>query len=358
MNPNIFQHLGKLFEALKHSRVSMPTISSFPPDKCLPSGTVGEEIVKNEDYFSLEINELYLAYDRRWWSTYDPAVLIITEFLYNKTITVVPKIVGPAMIGNTPGKLPLGVVLHDTRAVGPYPYRGGRISVTVVLYRVRHDSAARRLLHFVEQVSSAVGVPADYGTLTKVGHTILEGVESLMGMGETEPVAGHRVELDGERLQGLRSASTVLISANDQELNNLWVESGRLRTWAADKSEAPFEAADYVLYTLQRHSSRGDEMTLPFYTLYEQAIRSAMLADDEGESWKQAKASLLTLYQQMVVSPDITDREADRLFARYTEDLKEKREIARNIQKLGQGTPDRAPADRRRLKQAVSVLDL
>jgi hypothetical protein len=362
MNSGVFQQFGNLFELLKGGKIPMPTISTFAPDRCLPKGSLGEEIVKDQDYFSIEINELYLARDRLWWATYDPVVLIISEFVYGGERIIVPKVVGPSMIESQFGKLPLGIVLNDTRVVGPYPFRGDRIKITIVLYRVRHDSYARELLRLVEQVSSAVGVPADAGVLLKIGSTILDGIESLMGLGDTEPLVGHRIELDGNRLQGLRSSSTVLSTGGQDDLSTLWVDTGRLRTGTVGMSAAPFEAADYVLYTLQRQTSRGEEATLPFYGLYQQAMKSALLTDDNGESWKQAKASLLSLYQQMVVSPDITANEADRLFETYAAELKKKRANAELVSKMAIGDPVQGkaplPAQRLRLNRAVSVLDL
>ena len=119
------------------------------------------EIVRDRAYFKLYINELFLAEGRNWWATYDPVVLVITEFVYDKGRISVPMIVGPNMIQQKMGSLPHGVVLHDTRVAGPYPFRGGPVAVTVILYKVKHHDYARSLLRFVESVSSAVGVPAD-----------------------------------------------------------------------------------------------------------------------------------------------------------------------------------------------------
>jgi hypothetical protein len=358
LTSGVFQQFDNLFQLLKGGKIPIPTIAAFASERCLPRGAVGEEIVRDQDYFSIEINELFLAEGRRWWANYDPAVLIVCEFVYGGDKMLVPMVVGPSMMENQFGKLPLGVVLQDTRVVGPYPFRGDRIKISVVLYRVRHDSAARELLRLVEQISTAIGVPADAGILMKMGQTILGGVESLMGLGDTEPVVGHRIELDGNRLQGLRSSATVLSSGDPQEIGGLWIDGGRLRTGEIGASKVPYDAADYVLYTLQRHTSRGEEATLPFYELYEQALKSAVLADDSGESWKQAKANLLSLYQQMVISPDITATEADQLFAKYTESLKAKRAIAENVRKMGAAKAPQLSDARQRLNRAVSVLDL
>ncbi|MDI7865294.1 hypothetical protein MRS76_25705 [Rhizobiaceae bacterium n13] len=357
MNPGVFQQFRNLFELLRGGKIPIPIISAFPPDHCLPTGSIGQEIVKDNDYFSILVNELFLAQDRQWWATYDPVVLVISEFIYDKDKIVVPKIVGPSMIESQFGKLPLGLVLNDTCVVGPYPFRGGRISISVVLYRVRHASYARELLRLVEQISGAIGVPADAGTLSKVGGMILDGMESLMGLGDTEPVVGHRIELDGNRLQGLRSSSTVLSTAEASDLPSLWVDAGRLRTGKVGEGTSSFTSADYVLYTVQKHESRGEERSLPFYELYEQALKSAAVLDENGESWKQAKMSLLSLYQQLIVSPDVTANEADILFDKFTEDLKKKKMYIEKARNLGGEAEGHVSKQGRKLSAAMSILD-
>ena len=53
--------------------------------------------VKNENYFVVRINELFLSYSRKWFSTYDPVVFATTEFIYNAEKFAVPFVVGPTI---------------------------------------------------------------------------------------------------------------------------------------------------------------------------------------------------------------------------------------------------------------------
>jgi hypothetical protein len=87
--------------------------------------------------------------------------------------------------------------------------------------------------------------------------------------------------------------------------------------------------------------SRGDESRLPFYKLRDRAIRA--VADGEA-SWQRAKGYLISAYQEMSVSPDITQVEAGRLFDEWLETMQSERiriKTARNL-----GPEQRAPQAR------------
>ena len=56
------------------------------------------------------------------------------------------------------------------------------------------------------------------------------GLDDLLGMGETEPIAGHRIEFSPLRPGGFRSSLSALIDADDQtSVDKLMVDRGRLR---------------------------------------------------------------------------------------------------------------------------------
>jgi hypothetical protein len=269
----------------------------------------------------------------------------------------VPKIVGPDLIQQKMGKLPHGFMLHDTLVAGPYPFRGGPVAISVILYKVKHHDYARGLLKFVEGVSSAIGVPADLGTLTKVGGAILDGFETLLDLGDTVPVAGHRIEIETATTRGFVSSYSALISEGGVDVSRLRVQDGRLQMLAPGGEPQKYDAADYVLYSVAGSDRRGEDRTLPFYPMRDQAL-SAALAGDEN-SWKRAKATLLSLYQQMVLSADLTGEETDELLQKYRKDLEDCRRRSKEISAMPLGEAPR-PRDVRqdRLDKAMSVLEL
>ena len=76
-------------------------------------------------------------------------------------------------------------------------------------------------------------------------------------------------------------------------------------------------------------------------------------------SWKRAKSTLLSLYQQMVLSADLTGDETDELIQEVRNDLQKRRENSKRISAMPLGEAPR-PRDARqdRLDKATSVLDL
>ena len=348
--------LAQWAKELRSGTLPVPTVGCIPVERCRPSGSIGQEIEKNEAYFSIVLNELYLAQGRSWWAAYDPMALVISEFQYGGENVTIPSVVGPAMIKQKMGQLPHGFVLNDTRATGPYPFRGGNVAVTVILYRVKHQDYAAGLLRFIEGVSSAVGASTEMMTFNKVGAALLDGVNTLLNMRETEPVCGQRVEIDTSDIGGLRSSCSVLIAQGGLDLRQLWVENRRLRIAGGDAALAPFTSSDYVLYSITRTEARGDEEKLPYFDLRMKAVNDALSADEDR--WKRAKATMLILYEQMLASPDLTEKEVGRLFRKYREDLLQKRQDGFDLRAMSEPKDGQPRALDARLRERVALLDL
>src|SRR5262245_22267528 len=157
--PDLLARVGGFVERMRASPMPLPTVSAIARDRCAPSGVAGREIVKDKAYFTVWLNELFLAEGRSWFATYDPVAFIVTEFNYNGNKVSVPLVVGPSLISAKNPGIPHGIVLRDTCVAGPYPFRGGNVAITVILYKVKRQDYARGLLQFVESLSSAVGMP-------------------------------------------------------------------------------------------------------------------------------------------------------------------------------------------------------
>jgi hypothetical protein len=327
MPTTLVDRISEFAAWLRSDKFPLPTIAAIPASKCSPEGIAGREIERDRAYFSVEVKELFLAEGRRWWVEYSPAVLMIVEFIYGNQKISVPTLVGPNTIRQKNGQCPQGVVLENTLVAGPYPFRGGRVAITTILYRAQHHNYARSLLNFSESVSSAIGVPADLGTLMKIGSTVLDGLQTLLQLGDAEPLAAHRIEFEGGSLQGFRSSFCALIAGGADPTLVRVEDGGRLKIELENGQTIRFEQADYMLYSVNRRDRRGEISTLPFATLLDQARSAALSPEDTG--WIRAKASLSTLCQQLVLSPDLTPEEADEIMDSFKAELlklKEKRE--------------------------------
>jgi hypothetical protein len=344
---------------LRSGKFPLPTIAALGPSQCFPEGIAGREIEKDRAYFTVEVKQLFLSEGRKWYVTYNPAVLMIVEFIHGGKKISVPTLVGPNMIRQQGAQYPHGVVLENTLVAGPYPFRGGRVAITAVLYRARHHDYARALLNFVESASSALGVPAHIGTLSQIGGTVLDGLEILLKLGDAEPIAAHRIEFEGGSLQGFRSSFCALIADSEVDPSLLRVDEGRhLKVAPTNGQASRFDKADYVLYSVNRRDRRGETSTLPFATLQDQAKSAALSGEESG--WKRAKATLMALYQQMVLCPDLIAEEADEILEACKSDLlkyKKQSEDFAALSQEGDMRRDRSPVDRR-LAAAASLMDL
>jgi hypothetical protein len=350
------ERMSRFVSRLRSGPLPLPTVTQIPPRNCLPQGVAGREIEKDRSYFTVQINELYLAEGRSWWATFDPMVLVIVDFVYGRQTISIPKFIGPNLIDQKLGKVPHGFLINDIAVAGPHPFRGGRLGISVILYKVKKHDYATGLLKFVEEVSSSIGIPADMATLGKVGGAVLQGVETLLELGDTTPLAGHRIEIDGASINGLVSSFSALIAGQAVPPSSLRVEDGRLLVETAAGTDK-FAQSDYVLYSLVGMTRRGDERTLPFYSLLEQSLNAALSAEEAG--LKRAKAGLLTLYQQMVASPDLTSAETDALFDSYQKDMVAKYDRGRQIMAMSAGgVRPTLSSDEARLRDAASRLAL
>jgi hypothetical protein len=334
-------------------KIALPDVEAIPPEQCLPAGCAGDTILRDRDYFHVTINELFLSDARFGLATYDPLVLATTSFLYGGKQISVPSIVGPSLLQKAGQRLPQGIVLQDTTVVGPYPFRGGTVTISLVFYRVRCRDYAKELLRVVENVCGAIGPAADMSMLSKVSGPLIDGLNDLVGMGETEPIAGHRIELGPLKPAGFKTCYSALIEANStRQKERLLVDAGRLKI-SSSLSPEKYTAGSYVLYSVTKRDTRDDESTLPFYPIYERALRTAATGGDEA--WKAAKASFSELWQQMIASPDLTKGQANVLLEAWKKDLLAAHDAAQNISEMSMDErTEKDPA----IRGAASLLDL
>jgi hypothetical protein len=280
-------------------------------------------------YFSLRVNELHLAENRQWWVEYDPLVVVVAEFNHGQERVAAPAVIGPGLIRRQAqsDQPRYGVVLLDTRVTGPHPYRGGDVDISVSFYRVRRANHARALLKVVDSLSAALGGPGEMQAIAKAGGALLEGIEGLIGLEETVYLAGQRISLATSPLDPFAAGfSALIVPPAPENSQSLRVESRRLQVVTSDGASRPYRDSDFVLLSITGSEARGDENLLPFYATKVGALTA--LWDGEGGA-KRAKANLISAYQQMRQSPDVTPAEAGRLFEAWLQEFEtEKQRVA------------------------------
>jgi len=320
--PSLLDRIGAIWEQVRQSPAQRPSRIAIPRNNIDVGASLGGPFTRDSHYFQVEVNEMFLTYEREWFSTYDPMVLVVSEFTYDKRVEAVPYVVGPTMMERyVKEKMPTGMVFSNTRVAGLHPYRGDRLSLTVVLYRVRRENYARKFLRVIESASTALDFATGLSAYVKVGGTVLDGVEALLEMGDTEPVLGWRQEL-GQAGGGFEPGYFALVAPTESEPdpNKMGVIDNRLVYGASRDDARPFQNADYVLYSVRQAKARFDLDTLPIYPLWEQVVRAATVADDKY--WLNAKANMAALYQAMLLSPDLTSQHALELAEEYREKMR------------------------------------
>jgi hypothetical protein len=284
-----------------------PEIGFLPEDNCKPAGVVGRTIAKDRMYFELRAHEMFLASNRVLWATHDPVAVVAVSFIYNGEVISIPRVVGPSLVtaaggpSGAPGQAMHGTVLKDTLIAGPYPYRGGDVDVTVRLYAAQRDNKVRAVLRTAERLTAAIADPGGIATFERTTEAVVSAIESVFGLAPMRYLAGARLAAR-KAVQPFRSGYVAVLVPPASRLGALNVSDDRL---CCDTCEGhrPFEGSDFVLLGIHGKEYRDDESRLPFYRLRNRAFRA--VADGE-ESWQRAKGYLISAYQEMTDSPDLT----------------------------------------------------
>jgi hypothetical protein len=216
------------------------------------------------------------------------------------------------------------------------------LTLSVVLGKVKKTDYAKGLLELISGVAGVVPAATALTEHLKVAGAILDGVETLLKMGDQEALVGLRKELSPTIATGVGGTAVSLQSSYFALINQaegtfkaeeLFVKDGGLSRGTCLADAEPFRDADYVLYAVQASSERGDERALPFYDLWDQALTAAGRSD--SESWKLATTSLAALYVALMSSPDLVRGQATRLFESFKNDLVDIHKTASALQSLG-----------------------
>ncbi|MFX0205520.1 MAG: hypothetical protein ACFFDT_06000 [Candidatus Hodarchaeota archaeon] len=327
------------WNSIKQSPAIIPTKVVISPDHVDEGKKLGTIFKPHEHYFQVFINEMYLSYSREWFSVYDPMVFVITKFNYKtEEQTVyqpfdVPFVVGPMMMKKFGEKIPEHMVFSDTRVAGPHPYRGGILSLAVVLFRITRKNYVRQLLKVVENAARVLDFSTALSTYMKVAGVVMDGVESLFGLDTTKPLIGFSKQFNPSK--GFEPSYFALINMPNSKLDtaDLWVQDGQLVYGKSLSNAKPFRHADFVLYSITQTSERTDETTLPFYSQWERVVKEATVPMEDN--WQSAKSNMLSLYQTLMLSADLIRKQAEKLAKKYKDEMKRIHDNAVEMAELG-----------------------
>ncbi|WP_420335444.1 hypothetical protein [Roseibium sp.] len=295
-------------------------------------------IEPGKSYFSAHINEMFLKHDREWLSRFDPVVVVVSEHKYDSKDVIVPFIVGPEMIRKHVKDVPNGMAFYDTRVAGIHPYNGGQFALTIILAKVERVNYANEMLSFIEKTAGAFNIGETSIDLTghfKIAEALMSGVRGLFGLKETTPIMGQRMTYDHGSTPWFEAGTYAIVDKDIDKIpwEEIQVVDGRLY-----RSDKPFRDEDFVLFSITAQEERSDWRQLQFHSNFDAIVQTALKPGDN--SWEKAKAMFLSLYGELVTSPDITWPHAQIVFDALKAQMLEVKKRREGMQFLGGVTND------------------
>lgn len=333
--PDFAQLFRDLGDRIRHGERQLPTAVQIPNDHVQGGEKLNAAFARDEQYFQVRVNEMYLGDARQWFSTIDPVVFVVSEFTYAGKMQAVPFLVGPELIEKFGQKTANGTLFRNTRVAGLHPYRGGRVNLSVVLCQIERENYARKLLNIVGSMSQALDFATMLVPYIKIGNVIAEGFESLLDSKGTQPLIALRDEYDPDADKAFTPGYFVLIDKSNVSPQSLWVRDQQLFKGTSFADAAEYRDADYVLYSIVRptDNKRSDIELLPFNEVWQRVLKEAAVPKDEN--WVSAKANMASLYQTLLLSPDLTSAHADWLTDEYAKRMQQVHQRAVNLGGLG-----------------------
>jgi hypothetical protein len=323
-------------------------------------GTLSAPFEAGKHYFVVRLNEMFLAREREWASKYDPLVTVVSEFIYNGAEVSVPTAIGPSVLAKGGTATPVGrMAFVDTRVAGIHPYQGGRLTLTIILYKVQRSNHAKDLLDLIGIGAKALDFASALTPYLKIAGTLLSGIESMLRLDGTQPVIGQRIERDQDASGGIRPGYHALIDLplKGVDETKFWVKRSQLCYGDSLASATPFEAADFMLYSVVRDELRSDLELLPFRADWARVRREAQTS--VADAWTNAKINLASLIQVVRESPDLTADQAEKVVAEWKAEAVRLHKDAEQFATLkGAVDLDQRRRDAGRRDEALAVLDL
>lgn len=349
-----------LFDKIKGEPAERRTSIAIPADRTDIESTLNAPFEAGKHYFVVRLNEMFLAQEREWASKYDPLVTVVSEFIYNGAEVSVPTAIGPSVLAKGGTATPVGrMAFTDTRVAGIHPYQGGRLTLTVILYKVQQSNHAKDLLDLVGIGAKALDFASALTPYLKVAGTLLNGIESMLRLDGTQPVIGQRIERDQDAGGGIQPGYHALIDLPLSGVNEkkFWVKKNQLCFGDTLATALPFEGADFMLYSILRDELRSDLELLPFRADWARVKREAQTS--VADAWTNAKINLATLIQVVRESPDLTADQAEKMIAGWKAEAVRLHQDAEQFATLkGAVDLDQRRRDATKRDEALAVLKL
>jgi len=332
-----FETIWNKIDGIIREQRKMPSTVRIPRNHIDENlkGQWDAKFVKDQSYFHVLINEMYLGRQREWFNRVDPVVYVYAQFIYsgNKDHAV-PFLVGPNLLKErgVSDQFLGGLIMRNTDVTGINPYRGGALILSVVLCEAKGDNVLRPLLKVIESAAGALDFSPALGAYVKVAKVLMDGFDQLFGTGMVTPLVGLRDMFGPSLDMPFRPGYFALIAAPEVAPETLWVREHQLVKGSSLQDAKPYRDADFVLYSVNSipDDMRDDYDTLPFNDLWGRVKTDASSGKDEP-NFASARQQMSTLYQAIMLSPDLTDKQRLSLASDYVRQMNETHETAKKL---------------------------
>lgn len=307
--------------------------------KRIPSagdGRPAKPLRAGQDYFRLTLCEMYLGTDRRWFTTYYPAVHSLVRLQHGSKTVELPHIAGPLDLKGVSSENLANVIQLNHRMTGLLPFNGGELELNAGMLAIKGDDALPRLIGVLSQFGGMLQIP-QLSTALAVAGPLAKGIQSLFVGDDDSLVLGLHQSFTASEADAADAPvpghfAAFLATEKDLAGLTLSVEENRLRVSRDGGPPQGLTGVPYMLFRLDRQSERDDwEGLTDLLEPFEKATE-ALLVDRSPE---RAEGLVRTGLALVLSSPDLTWN--DRL--QVAKRLKQRHDKAKQ---LGDGA---APAD-------------
>jgi len=234
---------------------------SIPNDHVNPPITEGD-FEPDASYLRFWLNDMYLAHKRVLYQTRCPVVQATCRFTYANSMQDLHLIVGPGQSEKLSAALDRMINLNYP-LFGPVPYRGGDVELLIALVAMEVTDYSDMLVDVLGLLSQLAGRGELKAALPFI-QPLKRGIEGLFGMQKLKIHLGVHDSFTSNTSAPncLKSGYRVVIDIahNNIDPATLWVKDGRLYEGSNPQAINPYNKADYFLFSLEKSSTRGDDM--------------------------------------------------------------------------------------------------
>ncbi|MGB4850358.1 MAG: hypothetical protein WBP41_20700 [Saprospiraceae bacterium] len=316
--------LSELWNKIRQSPSFRPSRISIRPENTDVADKLNMQFHPDQEYFLVRVNEMFLSFRRKWFTTFDPMVFITSEFLYDGKKVSIPFVVGDSLVKDKI-ELPQGMIFSNTTVAGLHPFKGGSLAISLVLNQVPKNNYLQNMMKIIQSAAGTYtnefsAVASGYLKIAKV---VVDGIDAMTDSDGVKPLMGIRDEYGNE--ENLRPGYFALINTDEQEYDTakFYVKNHELCYGSSITTAEPFRADDYVLYSIFPKTERSDVSALPFYQTWKELNTylsnfDRKLTDDEK---RKARGKLFAMGNEMKFSADLTGTQAVELIKTYKAEL-------------------------------------